>query len=77
MLDDVPRLVRRAATAWCALGAVGAAALLQATPLLFFQARQRAPLVGIWISPQAVGLATFVILGQVFGDGKTFLVAEQ
>ena len=45
--------------------------------MLLLEACERSALVGVRIFAEPVGLAAFVVLGQVFGDGKTFLVAEE
>ncbi len=45
--------------------------------LLLLEAGEGAALVGGGVRAEAVGLAAFVVLGQVFGDGKTFLIAKE
>jgi hypothetical protein len=52
-------------------------ALGDGAALLRFEAAQRTALFGRGIGSQAVGFTAFVILWQVFGDGKTFLIAEE
>jgi hypothetical protein len=52
-------------------------AFLEATPLAFFETGEGATLVGIWVLAETVGFAALVVLWQVLGDGKTFLVAKE
>jgi hypothetical protein len=52
-------------------------AFFEATPLALLEAGEGAALVGIWVLAETVGFAALVVLWQVFGDGKTFLVAEE
>ena len=76
--DDVAWLVSGASASLVRIVAVvGAASFLQPPSLLLFQAHERAALFRVRILAVSVCLATLVVLGQMFGDGKTFLVAEQ
>jgi hypothetical protein len=52
-------------------------AFFEATSLTFFEAGEGTALVRIWVLAEAIGFAALVVLWQVFGDGKTFLVAEE
>ena len=45
--------------------------------LFFFEAADGAAFVGVWIGDEAVDLAAFVVIGEVLGNGKTFLIAEK
>ena len=45
--------------------------------LFFFEAADGAALVGLRVGDQAVDFATFVVVGEVLGNGKTFLIAEE
>jgi len=45
--------------------------------LLFFQSLKCSSLVRVWVRTLTVRLSPFVPFWQMFGDGKTFLVAEQ
>jgi hypothetical protein len=73
-LDDVTRLIGGAATG---AGFAGAVALLKATPLALLEAGEGTALVRVWVLAEPVGFAALVVLWQVCGDGKTFLVAEE
>jgi hypothetical protein len=52
-------------------------ALFESTPLALLEAGECAALLRVWILAEAVSFAALVVLWQVFGDGKTFLVAEE
>ena len=52
-------------------------ALLQVSPLALLEACQRPTLFRVGVLADTVGFAALVVLWQVFGDGKTFLVAEE
>jgi hypothetical protein len=52
-------------------------ALLQATSLALLEASEGAALAWIWVLAEAISFTALVVLWQVFGDGKTFLVAEE
>ena len=52
-------------------------AFFEATPLALLEAGEGAALVRVWVLAETVGFAALVVLWQVFGDGKTFLVAEE
>ena len=73
-LDDVARLIRGTAAG---AGFAGAVAFFEATTLALFEAGEGTALVRVWVLAETVGFAALVVLWQVFGDGKTFLVAEE
>lgn len=73
-LDDVAGLIGGSATG---AGFGGAVAFLKATALALFEAGEGTALVRMWVLAETVGFAALVVLWQVFGDGKTFLVAEE
>jgi len=56
---------------------LGAAGLVDRTPLLLFKAAQSATLVRVLVFDQAVDLAAFVPFWQVLGDRKTFRITEE
>jgi len=58
-------------------GGIGAVALFQTTSLTLLKASEGAALVRVWVLAEAIGFAALVVLWQVFGDGKTFRVAEE
>ena len=52
-------------------------ALVDRATLLFFEATDGASFVGLGVADQAVDLAALVVVGEMLGDGKTFLIAEE
>ena len=54
-----------------------AAGLFDLAALLFFEATERAALIGVRVFDQAVDLAAFVVFWQVLGNRKTFRIAEE
>ena len=56
---------------------LGAAGLVDRTPLLLFKAAEGAALVGVLVLDQAVDFAAFVPFWQVLGDRKTFRITEE
>ena len=60
-----------------ASSAVGADALVYGAALLLLEAREGTALRGVGVRTISVGLAAFVVLWQVLGDGKTFRIGEK
>ena len=58
-------------------GSVAAFALFDLAAALFFEAAEGATLVRMGVLADAVDRDAFVSFGQVLGDGKTFLIAEE
>ena len=50
---------------------------LDGAALFFFEATDGATLIGMRVGDQAVDFAAFVVVGEVLGNGKTFLIAEE
>ena len=59
------------------LSSVAAFAFVDFSTALLFEAAEGSAFVRMWIGADSVDLDAFVIFGQVFGDGKTFLIAEE